>query len=884
MKILWIAVSTLLWGQLVQALDGFAVKPTATGSGDKTVITFTASATTDVEVAVLAADGTVVRHLAAGLLGKNAPEPFRKDSLAQEIVWDGKDDAGLRCSDPGVQAGIPAPLNPEPRTLKPLQIRVSLGLQPRLEKILGRNDNMLSGEICAITANPKGELFVLLSDSYRGRAELRVLDRMGRYRRTIMPYAADTPAARTAPVGDVMIDGKRQPLVFNGQGHNFYPLVAGLRGQTMAWHPDGYLVAASSIGSMCNQGPPRRLIAFHPEGGAPEKTGFVGPEIRKAIGFMGGCGQGAAVGTDCLAVSPDGQWLYLVPSEWHNGVHRVKWTDAELGTPWLGKKDPGAGDEEFNDAQGLAVDKAGRLYVCDRANDRVKIYAPDGKLLGKFTAPAPEQIAVHPTSGEIYLLCRRPGRLLDLISSKTEPVTSRLIKDEAWKDGQPKELARVDFETRKRVADLMTLDASAPAPRLWVSFYTGWNRPNALVPIDDVDGVLKAGEAVGESGGLHFPTFLAADPQRKRVIVSEFGGGHCLIDLETGKVAPFKLPGSDLALDKDGNIYVIGDYGANSLLRFDSTGKPLPFPATGTNKIDVKLRAYGPNMGLRGHRIAPNGDLYLRRSPGHACVSTVDVWSPDGTLKKAGLINGAGSGDSGIGVDNRGNVYLGMNLKTASEPIPADFAKVVPAEAWGYYGRGSRQAPWSYLYANPYLFHMGAIFKFGPAGGNIYGNFNSKDAANDPNLALNKAPADAIAYKSAYLRWDVKVSGAQWSYPGIGIIPQSFDAFTGDDGCECLQSQLDADPYGRVYAPSAFHSSVEMVDPAGNRLARIGSYGNADSAGPGSRIPEPEIAFAWPTVCNYAQADGRLYVSDSVNRRVLVIRFDHAAEATCTVK
>ncbi len=35
----------------------------------------------------------------------------------------------------------------------------------------------------------------------------------------------------------------------------------------------------------------------------------------------------------------------------------------------------------------------------------------------------------------------------------------------------------------------------------------------------------------------------------------------------------------------------------------------------------------------------------------------------------------------------------------------------------------------------------------------------------------------------------------------------------------------------------------------------------------------------WPTVCDYAEADGKLYVSDSVNRRVLAIRFEAAAES-----
>lgn len=852
----------------------FAAKPTAKKDGAGAKIAFAVSAATDVEVAVVGADGQVLRHLAAGVLGPNAPEPFKRDSLSQEVVWDGKDDAG------------------KPAAGGPFKVRVRAGLKPRLDKILGRNDNTLSGEICALTVNPEGEIFVLLADSYRGRAELRVLDRDGKYRRTIMPYAANTPEPQTEPVGHVKIDGKRQPLVFNGQGHCFYPLVAGLRGQTMAWHPDGYLVAASSIGSMCNHGPPRHLIAFHPQGGAPEKVGFVGPLIRKPRGFLGGAGEGYARGMDRLAVSPDGQWIYLVQcfrassyfekGEWHHGVFRLKWTDKEIGQPWLGKKEPGAGDEEFNDPQGLAVDKEGRLFVCDRGNNRVKVHSPDGKLLGKFEVPLPEQIAVHPATGDIYVLSKKPDRVYDVMKSP-DPITSRILKFAPFQGGGSKEVARVEFQVKKQYAELMALDPTASPPRLWAAISAGYGTQSALTPITDEGASLKLGTPAGEGGGLHFPFFLAADPARHRVVVMEFASGHSLIDLQTGKRTGFKLPGNDLALDRDGNIYLMGTYGSDALLRVDPQGKPLPFPATGSNKLEVKFRGYGPNMGLRGHCIAPNGDLYVRRSPNHALVATVDVYAPDGTLKKAALVNGCGSGDSGIGVDNRGNIYLGMNLKPANELIPPDFAKVVPAAAWKYYRREPRQPPWSYLYANPYLFHMGSIFKFGPEGGQIYGNYSPKSVPGG-SLAVDKAPADAVPYKSGYLGWDVKVAGAQWRYPGIGIIPHSFDGFTGDDGCECLQSQLDADPYGRVYAPSAFYSSVEMVDSAGNRIARIGAYGNADSAGPGSRVPEPEIAFAWPTECDYAEADGRLYVSDSVNRRVMVVRFDAAAADTVEIK
>ena len=41
------------------------------------------------------AGGAIVRHLAAGVLGENAPEPLKASSLEQTLVWDGKDDDGL---------------------------------------------------------------------------------------------------------------------------------------------------------------------------------------------------------------------------------------------------------------------------------------------------------------------------------------------------------------------------------------------------------------------------------------------------------------------------------------------------------------------------------------------------------------------------------------------------------------------------------------------------------------------------------------------------------------------------------------------------------------------------------------------------------------------
>ncbi|MFO7897978.1 MAG: hypothetical protein R6V58_02835, partial [Planctomycetota bacterium] len=73
----------------------FGETPTLTRDGDRVTIRFKAKAFCDATLAIENADGRIIRHLASGVLGPNAPPPFKKDSLEQEIVWDGKDDQGV---------------------------------------------------------------------------------------------------------------------------------------------------------------------------------------------------------------------------------------------------------------------------------------------------------------------------------------------------------------------------------------------------------------------------------------------------------------------------------------------------------------------------------------------------------------------------------------------------------------------------------------------------------------------------------------------------------------------------------------------------------------------------------------------------------------------
>lgn len=152
----------------------FARKPAVTTQGDRYVITFTSKAACDATVSILGPDGRVVRHLASGVLGRNAPHPFRQDSLTQRVEWDGLTD-GFRKAPAGCKA------------------RVSLGLRATYDKSIACDPYLLpegkreAGLLVARGAD--GTIYVVseVQNSVVGR----VYDRRGKYLRTFLPVPAD---------------------------------------------------------------------------------------------------------------------------------------------------------------------------------------------------------------------------------------------------------------------------------------------------------------------------------------------------------------------------------------------------------------------------------------------------------------------------------------------------------------------------------------------------------------------------------------------------------------------------------------------------------------------------------------------------------------------
>src|SRR2546427_162072 len=81
-----------------------------------------------------------------------------------------------------------------------------------------------------------------------------------------------------------------------------------------------------------------------------------------------------------LAVAPNGD-LYVSDGYGNARVHRFS-PGGELRHSW---GEPGTGPGQFMIPHGVAVHPDGRVFVCDRENDRVQIFSPDGEFLAEWT-------------------------------------------------------------------------------------------------------------------------------------------------------------------------------------------------------------------------------------------------------------------------------------------------------------------------------------------------------------------------------------------------------------------------------------------------------------------------------------------------------------------
>jgi DNA-binding beta-propeller fold protein YncE len=107
-----------------------------------------------------------------------------------------------------------------------------------------------------------------------------------------------------------------------------------------------------------------------------------------------------------LAVGPQGD-LFVSDGYGNCRVHRFSPT-GELKRSW---GTPGGGPGEFYLPHGIAVSADGRVFVCDRENDRIQIFSPDGEYLSEWTdTQRPTHIVLDAQAAHVSELWRHAAR------------------------------------------------------------------------------------------------------------------------------------------------------------------------------------------------------------------------------------------------------------------------------------------------------------------------------------------------------------------------------------------------------------------------------------------------------------------------------------------
>lgn len=915
----------------------FTREPTVTKVDlDRYEITFAAKGKCDVAVAVEDTTGRIVRHIVYGVLGANAPAPLRKDSLEQTLYWDGKDEFGKYVKNP-----------------EQCRVRVSLGLKPAFNKIIGWHpkDTSDGRPIFGMAAAADG-VYVLECPQF-GHPTLRRYDHDTNYVQTIYPWDPDKLdriiiPKRTLPDARIWRDNL-PPL-----GSRHVPVLANYGGtdpvDMVEQNPTCMAVAAGKIG-LYTRGEHhdiRRLLRLRTDGttGGESIVGglFTAPTNKG--------GQGASfAGQAHITLSPDGRWVYVTglsrgtakdgvgqrrdtrlerpPYTW-NAVFRFSWDDtgvvvegrdAFLGEASRDPKKAGADSDNshFDNPQGLACDSAGRLYVADHGNHRIQVFSADGKYLKTIPVKQPQEIAVHPRTGEIYILCFRRNDA----SGVNDKETVTLIKLGALDN--PVELMRQSF-TAVIPGDprllgypvpLLAVDGWASETRVWLVYESGvvrvYSERGAKWELYDdfEDDVRRAGHSPHAMHGRKMG-YLCVDPVRGHLYRICSRTRKNRIDPEEGKTwQPLNLNGlphtgddwmglEDAVVGWDGLLYT-------RTLKYVARFNPDKFPATGPIPLGAD---YEVPFDYGVEKQAVN-----RKTEAPALLR--------GVIHLPWAMGGANGYNNGIGVSPRGDVVLltenygnlaelmegfkktGVDISRFKAELKED-DRYRPGQFPGRISSGNLIWRWNNkgeVLAADALPGLSAQSSFGirvtPDGHFIVGVGAHQNVAGRPHigasLAMFAAQGGKLVCDQAVLKLaplpdrqpDFLGHGGRiwaqnmfWSAPGLDQVHFVDPAGTSYP-CQCYHCRFDTDPYGRTFMPRAYAYHVLVLDTNGNRVCEIGRFGNADK--PAMKPGDTDIGLGQ---CSYLAtvSDRWLYIADDSNLRIIRVKLGYHVDCRVAVR
>ena len=628
------------------------------------------------------------------------------------------------------------------------------------------------------------------------------------------------------------------------------------------------------------------------------------------------------------AFSPDGKTVYVTgwnkagwkPNwriKWVQGVGRL---DFERGgkletfagslsdNPKTGGTEPG----KFKTPVSVATDPKGRVYVADRFNDRVQVFAPDGKHLKSIKVPGgdasrPSEVEIDQKTGDIYIFswyidCYvfRKGGMADrkamlfhlgpfenpkLKASYPLPIPDQSRRGRYGGD----ELQGREFRA--------TIDSWAPGdggPRVWLVRGAAFGRGGSIAALSPLvlrinreKGKLEKITDFNDRARKHLPSnryyangnkWLAADDTTGEMYI-QHGRTPAVIEPGAGKSRIVKLPFNPMSggmyFDLDGMGYLrtsryVGRFNIDKNDRWREV--PFDYGEERGGRISV-VPLHTPSIhGQPGLSVSVNQDVVAAyiiglvkthdRSKDRARAKARKKWTP----WKPEIFPGRG-GNTIVSVWNkngkrtRADAVRGIGyLAGIFMDRHGDFYCAAESRRNGYFDRMT-----------------GTFIKVKPDRKVLSSGTTPVPILNKPDRAPDTFTGGGGIRQSW---WE----GAEWFYGGMGFCGKN------NSTCHCPKFQAAHDYFARSFVPETGHYSVAVLDSEGNLITRIGRYGNVDDGVPlvnDKKVkgwkPQPlggdEVGLFYPAYLA-VDTDERLFIHDPGNQRILSVTLGYHADET----